>query len=75
MAIQSKTATFTGAEDYVDLTWTDTYTTYALLSSAPQTAGAIPGIKFTSVTGSGLRVEPSARFTGTVDVTIIEVLP
>lgn len=81
MAIQSKTATFTGAEDYVDLTWDSQYTSFRLFNGIATTDDSIPSVRLTNPSNTalppdntGVRVEPSARFVGTVDVVCLEVV-
>lgn len=81
MATQTKTATFTGAEPYVDLTWDTHYTSFRLIPGAPATTdGSAPAIRVTNPSNpaiapinTGVRVEPSAPFSGTVSVLCIEV--
>jgi hypothetical protein len=82
MAIQSQTATFTGVESYVDLTWVDNYTNFRNFVGLSTTDGSVVAIRLTNPAdptlppdNTGVRVEPSATFSGTVDVVNLEVLP
>ena len=81
MAIQSKTATFTGVEDYVDLTWDDNYDNFKLFFGLTTTDDSAPGIRMTNPSNTSLppdntsvRVEPTAPFAGSVDVVCLEVI-
>lgn len=74
MAIISTTATFTGAEDSVAVSWTALGTSTPAVSlgvavdtSQPGNTGVVDA-DFTSLTSSGCTVVPSARFIGTVEV-------
>lgn len=86
MAMQSKTATFTGAEDYIDIVWpvafpaTSTFRrTRGVTIDAADVAAIGGGLAVALIPtpavdiSIGLRVQPSDRFTGTVDVFQYEV--
>lgn len=82
MSVQYKTATFTGVEGYVDLTWDDQYTDFRNFTGLVTTDGTIPAFRLTNPANqtlppdnTGVRVEPTAAFTGTVEVINLEVLP
>ncbi len=82
MAIQSKTATFTGVETYVDLTWDDAYTNFRNFVGLSSVDGTVPSVRLTNPSNpllppdnTGVRVEPSAPFEGSVDVVNLEILP
>lgn len=82
MAYQEKTATFDGTQDYVDLTWDATYSSFKLYFGLETTDGSAPGIRLTNPsnpslppTGASVRVEPTARFSGRVNVVNLEALP
>lgn len=82
MSIQSKTATFTGVEDYVDLTWDEQYDDFRNFTGLVTTDGTVPGFRLTNPANqtlppdnTGVRVEPTATFTGSVSVINLEILP
>ncbi len=82
MAIQSKTATFTGSEDYIDLTWDVAYANFKMFFGLSTTDDSAPAIRMTNPVNTalppantGVRVEPTARFSGEVSVVCLEVLP
>jgi hypothetical protein len=82
MSVQSKTATFTGVESYVDLTWDDQYDDFRNFTGMATTDGTVPGFRLTNPSNSalppdntGVRVEPTALFEGTIDVINLEILP
>ncbi len=82
MSIQSQTASFTGSEDYVDLTWDDQYDNFKLFFGVSTTDDSAPAVRMTNPSNTalppantGVRVEPTAPFTGEVYVVCLEVLP
>lgn len=76
MAYQFATATFTGTEAHVDITWSTHYTSFALIGgSAATTDGSIVGIRLCNPSdptlppdNTGVRIEPTAPFSGTVTI-------
>src|SRR6185295_18700777 len=74
MAIQTDVAEFDGSQDYVDITWPEAFSSYRLYA-AVYTTGIPPRISLVNATSTGVRVVPSARFTGTVYVEIFDVPP
>ncbi len=74
MAQQTARLTFTGAEDYLEITWPTVYALRRYTRSIVVDGEVIVDVNFTIDDGTTLRVEPTARFSGTVDVTNVEVL-
>lgn len=81
MSIQSKTATFTGVETYVDITWDTQYANFRNFSGLNTTDGTVVGYRLINPAdptlppdNTGVRVEPTALFTGTVDVINLEII-
>ena len=82
MANQTKVAVFTGSEPYIDLTWDTQYTSFINLGSAPATTDStIPGISLCNPSNpaiapdnAGVRVVPTAPFSGSVPVLNMEVI-
>lgn len=76
MAIASATASFTGVEDSVAVSWSGiTSSPPKVYASAPIVTDAptdIPEIDLESVTSSGCTVITSARFTGTVNLLVLD---
>lgn len=72
MAIQTATATFTGAEDSVAVTWPALGYTPAAISIGPCTSDSLGVVDAfaSSVTSTGCTITPTARFTGTVEVIV-----
>lgn len=71
MASQQVVAvSFTGAEDFIDITWTTTLGSGFILQCGMISAAGIPTVRIalTNRTAAGVRVTPSVRFTGTVVV-------
>jgi hypothetical protein len=70
MAFQTVTATFTGAEDSVAVSFSPTFTgNFGIASSVTVTDGNGPVfVVLTGRSGSGATVVPSARFSGTVEI-------
>jgi hypothetical protein len=75
MALQTATATFTGAEDTVAVTWTAMAGSCAVICSNPTITDGSGAIVpwLTSVTSTGATVNISDRFSGSVVVTVIDV--
>jgi hypothetical protein len=71
MAFQTVTATFTGAEDSVAVTFSPAFTgNFSIVHSVTVTDGNGPVfVVLTGRSSSGATVVPSGRFTGTVEVT------
>lgn len=73
MAFKTATATFTGAEDFVDVTWTTMPGPYGISYGILPTDGSTGLVVWlTSVTDSGARVNISSRFSGTVELQIYD---
>lgn len=73
MATQTAIATFTGAEDSIALTWTAMPSLYAIEHGVTVTDGGGPvGVQLSSVSSSGATVQPTARFSGTIALTILD---
>ncbi len=76
MAYQIATATFTGVETHVDLTWSTHYSSFKLVGGgAATTDGSIVAIRLCNPSNpavapdnTGVRVEPGALFSGTVTI-------
>lgn len=67
---------FDGSQDYIDITWAEVYAERRYMRSVSVANGdPIVDVNFTIDDGTTLRVEPTARFVGFVDVVNIEVLP
>lgn len=82
MAYQEDTADFDGTQDWVDIAWPVTYANFKLYFGLETTDGSAPGIRLTNPsnpslppTGASVRVEPTARFSGRVNVVSVERLP
>jgi hypothetical protein len=82
MAIQSQTATFTGAEPYIDITWDDAYGDFKLFCGVTTVDESVISVSLANPAdptlppdNTGVRVVPSALFEGTVEVVNLEVLP
>ncbi len=82
MSIQSQTATFTGVEDYVDITWDVEYDEFKLFAGLVTVDGTVVGFRLTNPAdpllppdATGVRVEPTAMFEGEINVVNLEVLP
>ena len=81
MAVQSQTATFTGVETYVDITWDDEYDDFKLFCGVVTTDGTVVPVRLTNPAdpllppdNTGVQVEPSALFEGEVNVINLEVI-
>lgn len=81
MAIQSQTATFTGVEAYIDITWVDTYANFRLFCGVSTTDSSVVSVALVNPsnpaiapTAASVRVVPTALFSGTVDVVNLEVI-
>jgi hypothetical protein len=74
MALQTATATFTGAEDTVAVSWTAMAGSYVVLPGNPTITDGSGGVLvwLTSVTSSGATVNISDRFSGSVVVTVLD---
>jgi len=71
MAIVAVTATFTGAEDSVAVTWTALNTATPAVTAGvclPDTTLGVVDADVTSVSATGCTIVPSDRFVGTVEV-------
>lgn len=82
MAYQEGVATFNGTQDHVDLTWSTHYSSFKNYAGLETTDGSIVGITLTNPSNgailpdnTGVRVTPSARFSGVVNVLNLQVLP
>jgi len=71
MATQTATATFTGAEDSVAVTWTAMPGNFGISAGVQITDGSGPvAVSLSSVSSTGATVNTSARFTGTVSLMV-----
>lgn len=74
MAFQDASATFTGSEAYVDITWPAAYVSYQIAQSVLVTDGSGDVVvNVINKTSTGVRVVPSAPFTGSVYLLAYEV--
>lgn len=73
MGGQRATASFSGNEDFVDVTWPSSLASYFVTVGAADlgTGGAFFNI--TNFTPSGCRVQPLARFNGNAEITVISI--
>jgi hypothetical protein len=76
MALQTATATFTGAEDTVAVTWTVMPGNFGVLASCPTITDGSGGVVIwlTSVSSTGATVHTSDRFAGSVVVTVFDTV-
>lgn len=73
MAFATERAEFTGAEDYVDITFDERNDEIGFNHGVTPTDGSGPIVVWlTSPTSTSVRVNVSDRFTGYVDVTIYD---
>ncbi len=74
MALQTATATFTATSTPQVLSWPAMPGSYVVDCSAPViSSGGAVGVYLTGVSNSGATVNPTAAFTGTVTVVVIDV--
>jgi hypothetical protein len=75
VAQQLSTVTFTGAEDFVDLALVGMTANYGVADAVTPTDGQgdiIISYPSANRTQTNLRVQPSARFQGTVDIAVYD---
>lgn len=75
MAIATTTATFTGSEDSVAVTWPTLGTATPAVSLGVCISDSPLGVvdaDYTNLTASGCTVVPSERFTGTVEIIAVD---
>jgi hypothetical protein len=73
MAIQIATATFTGVEDSVDVTWPAMAGDFGIAHGVTVSdAGGPVSVHITNRIATGCTVNPSARFTGVVELVIYD---
>lgn len=73
MARQRVVAAFTGSQDSVAVSWATRPGSFGLSLACKVSDGAgNVAVQFTGVTASGATVVPSARFTGSVAITIFD---
>ncbi len=83
MPLQSAVATFTGSEPYQDLSWSDHYNHFVNFGGLPVvTDGSAPVCTLSNPSNpalppdnTGVRVTPTAPFSGKVTVFNMEVTP
>jgi hypothetical protein len=69
MAITTSTASFTSAQDFIDVTYADQGGTNYGIGVGIETSDAVT-VYLTNKTATGVRVNASAQFTGTVGLVI-----
>lgn len=73
MAIQTATATFTGAEDFVAVTWPAMAGSFGIAHGITVTDAQGPVVVWlTGRSSTGATVNTSARFSGSVELTIFD---
>lgn len=82
MGVQTETVTFTGSESHQDILWAEAFSSFRLFAGVVTTDDTVVAIRLTNITDSslppdatGVRVEPTAPFSGEVSVLNIEVIP
>ncbi len=73
MAMQAKKLTFVASAAPQTITWDTPYANSATFPGITTTDGSTPAYKFTAVSSAGLTVTPSIAFTGSIQVTQIEI--
>lgn len=66
--VQSAVAVFDGSQDFVDIPWSDVISSRAFSLGVKTPGTGIVKVAITVDSDSTTRIEPTARFTGEVDV-------
>lgn len=66
--VQSARAIFDGSQDFVDIPWPDVITSRAFSLGLQQDNGPLIEVEITVDSDSTTRIEPTARFSGEVNV-------
>ena len=73
MAMQSTSSSFTGIEDSLTVTWTAMAGNFGISAGVTVTDALGPvSVALSARTLTGCTITPSARFTGTVELTIFD---
>ncbi len=73
--IETQTATFDGTQDDVVLVWADFIPQYRIFATPYSTSGPIPAMAMTDVEEVSAIMTPASRFTGKVDVVVLDLHP
>lgn len=73
MRAQAKRAIFTALDDFIDVLWDDVYPVSRTAMGTTTSDDTVPAVALSDIVG-GVRVTPTAHFTGYVDLVNVEVL-